>query len=296
MIANAIRALKAALDHDSPKAEPASDDPWFAAIQKANDQIRTTAKWLVTSFAAIGAILLGTIQLSSVGKLTNETPGSRVVAAIVGAGLAVTGVIVALWFTSAVLIPFFNSFRLADEHPDVTDRVLGGDHEVLGYGYDTLKEKVRAAEIAVDQATDAQLPAAEAALAELRKNKRIALTLVGSEVLSDRFSTARMAIIWGVVLAASGLGLFAWGSSPPTTPTKPAVALGSAPVQLVVHLTPEGVAALAKPRDCSEPDTAALRIGGTTAASELVTTPADKKCKAVRFVLTPSIGTAAAAG
>lgn len=293
----AIRAaLKAALDPDPPKAEPASDDSWFAAIQRANDQIRTTAKWLVTSFAAIGAILLGTIQLSSVGKLTNGSPGSRIIAAILGAGLAITGVIVALWFTSAVLIPFFNSFRLADEHPDITDRVLGGDHEVLGYGYDTLKEKVKAAETAVDEATEADLPAAEAKLDELRRNKRIALTLIGSEVLSDRFSTARIAIVWGVVLAATGLGLFAWGANPPTAPTKPAVALGSAPVQLAVHLTPAGVAALAKPRGCSDPDTGALQVGGTTAAPELVTIPTGKKCLAVRFVLTPTVGTAAAAG
>ena len=186
---DAIRAaLRAALDHDAPKAEPASDDPWFAAIQRANDQIRTTAKWLVTSVAAIGAILLGTIQLSSVGKLTNGTPGWRIIAAILGAGLAVAGVIAALWFTSAVLIPFFNSFRLADAHPDVTKRVLGGDHEVLGYDYDTLKGKVKAAELAVDNATEAELPAAEATLDELRRNKRVALTLIGSEVLSDRKS------------------------------------------------------------------------------------------------------------
>jgi hypothetical protein len=293
----AIRtALKAALDPTPAKAQPASDDSWFAAIQRANDQIRTTAKWLVTSFAAIGAILLGTIQLSSVGKLTNGSPGSRIVAAILGAGLAITGVIVALWFTSAVLIPFFNSFRLADEHPEITDRVLGGEHEVLGYGYDALKEKVRAAELAVDNANEAELAAAEANLDDLRTKKRVALTLVGSEVLSDKFSTARIAIIWGVVLAATGLGLFAWGANPPTAPTKTAVALGSAPVKLAVHLTPAGVAALAKPRGCSDPDTGALQIGGTTAAPELVTTPTDKKCLAMRFVLTPSIGTAAAAG
>lgn len=296
MIVDAIKAgLKAALDQNAPKAEPASTDLWFAAIQKANDQIRTTAKWLVTSFAAIGAILVGTIQLSSVGKLTNGSPGSRIGAAIVGAGLAIAGVIVALWFTSAVLIPFFNSFRLADEHPDITERVLG-DHDVLGYGYDTLKQKVKAAELAVDNATPAELPAAEAALDELRANKRIALTLVGSEVLSDRFATARTAIVWGVVLAATGLGLFAWGANPPTTPTKPTVAMGSAPVQLAVHLTGAGVAALAKPRGCRDPDTGALQIGGTTAAPELVTTPTGKKCLAVRFVLTPSIGIAVAAG
>lgn len=307
-----VQAIRALLDHDAPAkpAEPPADPnaAWFAAMEKANGQIRDTAKWLVTSFAAVGAILLGTIQLSSVGKLTNETPHDRIVATEAGAALALSGLIAILYFTSSVLIPFVSSFRLADRHERTTRKVLD-DGEVLGYDYQELKDKWQAAADAADAADDAVRQAGDAVTAAqtaelvkknaefeaMRVKKRIALALVGSELLRDRFDQARFITVIGVLVAGIGLALFAWGSNPPATPEKPAVSLGSAPVRLAVQLAPDAVTALAKPRNCSDADLTVLQIGGTATAREVVSVPAGK-CKAVRFVLTPALGTATAAG
>jgi hypothetical protein len=308
----ALKAVRALFDHEaqSKPAEPAADPnaAWFAAMEKANTQIRDTAKWLVTSFAAVGAILLGTIQLSTVGKLTNDSPHDRIVATEAGAAMALGGLILILYFTSSVLIPFVSSFRLADRHKSTAKKVLD-DKEVLGYGYQELKDKWQeaadaadVAENAVSEAGDAVTPAQTADLTkmnakfeEMRVRKRIALALVGSELLRDRFETARLVTVTGVLLAGIGLALFAWGSNPPATPEKPAVSLESAPVRLTVHLEPTAVTALAKPRGCSAADLTVLQIGGTPTAREVVSVPAGS-CRAVRFVLTQALGTAVAAG
>lgn len=295
MIDDVVRVLKALLDHEPPKPEPKPNDTWYAAIAKANEQIRSTAKWILTSFAAIGAILLGTIQLSSVGKLTGETPPDRIGAAIAGAAVALVGVVIALWYTSSVLFPFLNSFRLADEHPEITDHLFGEPYEILGYDYATLKQRWKDAGDAVDRATDATRAAAQEEWAKMREKKRVALVHVGTELLRIRFDDARRAIVTGAVLVAVGLGLFAWGANPPAAPVKPAVSLGAAPVQLTAHLTPAGVAALAAPRGCKTTDVTLLQIGGKPEAREVLVAPAPG-CTSVRFVLTPELGTAVAAG
>ena len=91
-------------------------------IAAANQRLRETAKWILTSFAAAGAILVGGLQLSSIGKLTGETPDARVWAALAGIAVAALGVALAIGFMSGVLQPTLNSFRSADKHTDVADR------------------------------------------------------------------------------------------------------------------------------------------------------------------------------
>jgi hypothetical protein len=298
VIDDAVRVLRALFGHE-PR-EPAdgaksSNEAWYAAMAKANDQIRATAKWVLTSFAAIGAILLGTIQLSSVGKLTGETPSHRVCAAVVGAALALLGVVVAMWFTSNVLFPFLNSFQLADRYPKITSQLFD-DKDILGYDYCTLKTKWREAALKADTAAPAERAQAEDEFRKMSERKRMALVHVGTELLRQRFRQARVAIALGSILTAVGLLLFAWGANPPAKETKQAVSLGAAPVQVALHLTPAGIAALATPRKCTVADTPALQIGGTATARELVTTPRSTACRAVRFVLTPDLGAAVAAG
>jgi hypothetical protein len=75
------------------------------------------AKWLLTSFAAVGALLLGSIQLSSIGKLTGETSVWRIAAAIVGIVLGALGVGIAIWWTSNVLAPMLTPSLVAHETP-----------------------------------------------------------------------------------------------------------------------------------------------------------------------------------
>lgn len=286
-----LRALEGRLKAPPPPKQSADIT---ADITKANESLRTTAKWLLTSFAAIGALLLAGIQLSNVGKLTGETPDSRIVAVIAGITIAVVGIVAAMWWTSKVLVTFLNSFRSANARPDICDRVLG-DREVIGLTYDELNNRIQQAHDALRDGDAAERKAALADLQDLGPRRRMALALIGSEILNERFDAARSAIIVGSIFTATGLAMFAWGANPPENAEAPAVSLGRAPVLLAVHLTAKGNAGLKTARSCIDPDLSALQIAGTPGARELVSVP-DGSCKAVRFVLTPDVGTATAAG
>lgn len=276
---------------------PPDDADPYAEIRAANDKVRETAMWIVTSFAAIGAVLLGGIQLSNVGKLTEDVPEERISATIAGVVLAGLGVGIAIWFTSSVLVPFLNSFRTLDKHQDVAKRVLD-DKEILGLTYEQLKAGVTKARNDVEAAEGKSSEEYAAALAlwkEWENSKQAALTVVGSELLADRFRDARVAVLAGVGLATLGLGLFAWGANPPESESDAPVALARAPVVLNITLTEAGVTALQESRNCTRKNFNALAIGGKEAAWEIVTLPG-VACRSVRFILTPSIGSAVAAG
>lgn len=278
--------------------EVAPDDP-YAEITAANKHLRETAKWILTSFAAVGAILVAGLQLSSLGKLTSETPDARIVAALAGVAFAAIGVVLAIGFMSSVLAPLRTSFHTADKHQDVTERVLG-DRELLRRTYPELKEKIAEKDAAVDEArklgtSSADYKQARAEREAWEKNKQAALVYIGAELLWDRYKRARGAVIVSVFLIVGGVVAFAWGANPPSDETKsPSVVLGQAPLLLDVTLTPAGIAALKGKRTCERPRLRVLSIGGAPGDREVVTIPG-KTCKSVRFLLTPAIGTATAA-
>lgn len=271
----------------------------ISAIRKANEELRATAKWILTSFAAVGAILVAGLQLASLGKLTGDVPDARIAAALAGIAAAALGVGIAIWFTSNVLAPFLNSFRRAEEEPEAAARVLA-DRELVGVTYAELKTRIKQADAALANVADKGLddPAYQAAWRlrdEWEKSKGLALTAIGSELLWRRYERARMAVIWAIALITIGVVAFAWGANPPEDEKeKPPVALGQAPLLLDLTLTAAGVDALKKARGCATSDLQVLSIAGTPAEREVVTVPAGR-CKAVRFVLTPELGTAVAA-
>jgi hypothetical protein len=295
----ALRALVGAeRGEEKPSKESQEAAETYPEITAANQRLRDTAKWILASFGAVGAIVVAGLQLSSVGELTGQSATSRLVAAFLGIALAALGVGVAIWFTSSVLAPFLNNFRSADEHPDVTRRVLS-DKELVGATYDELKEAIEKADRALDKAETKgrDSPEYEKALCErdeLEKDKQLALTVIGSELLADRFARARHAVAAGIILVIVGVVAFAWGANPPSPEAKESlVILGQAPLALRVHLTPAGVVALQETRSCTKPDLDVLSISGKPAQREVVTVPTEA-CKSVRFVLTPDLGTAIA--
>lgn len=72
-----------------------------AAHEDAKDDARLAAKWLIASFAAVGAILVGGISLSSIGELGGFALG----AAAIAFAVAVAGVITAITLVADVLTP-----------------------------------------------------------------------------------------------------------------------------------------------------------------------------------------------
>lgn len=295
-----IRRFLASLAPEPAKTEPEGKvTDAYAEIAGANKRVRETAKWILTSFAAVGAILVAGLQLSSLGKLTGETPDGRIVAALAGIVLAAIGVVLAIGFMSSVLAPLRTSFRIANKYPDVTDRVLG-DCELIHKTYPQLKEKIAEKDAALDAARKlgASSPEYKKARAEREaweKNKHAALVYIGAELLWERYKRARRAVIVAVFLIVGGVVAFAWGANPPGDEKEAApVVLGQAPLFLDVTLTPPGVAALKKKRKCEKAALQVLSVGGSVDKREVVTIPAGG-CRSVRFVLTPELGTATAA-
>lgn len=281
---------------EAPGQKPA-DEPQdvLAGINDANAKVRETAKWMATSFAAIGGVLIGGLGLSSLGKLTGNTPDERVAAAVTGLVFGIVGIGIAIWFTSRVLSPFLNTFRSADEHPKITAEVLG-DGEILGgHDYEQLKAKITSLRAKVKNTTGPEKEKARQQLEGWEQTKRLALGVVGSRLLDCRFQAARVAIVSGFSLAAAGVGLFAWGANPPKDASKAPVALSQAPVRQRIQLTDRGVAALKRARGCERSYLTALAIAGREGSREVITVPSGR-CRSVRFMLTPELGTATAAG
>jgi hypothetical protein len=290
-----VAGLLGGAKKDDAAAKPAGP---AAEIAASNQRLRDTAKWILTSFAAVGAILVGGLQLSNIGKLTGETPDTRVWATLVGIAVAAFGVAVAIGFMSSVLQPTLNSFRSADKNTDVADRALA---EPMGLTYAQLKAKIAEKDAAVETARKNHGYDSDAyrdALAERNaweETRQDALTLIGTELLWHRYTNARRAVLVAIFLILGGVVAFAWGANPPEDEKeKPAVTLGQAPLLLDVHLSDAAVAALKKARGCKTADLQVLSIGGKTGEREVVTVPAGG-CKPVRFVLTPTLGTATAA-
>lgn len=279
--------------NDELEEAPAPPDP-FAEIRKANEGVRSAAKWMLTSLGAVGALMLGGVQFSSLGKLTDETPHERIVAAVVGLGLGAVGILAAIWFTSIVIAPFNNTLRSTNKHQRTARRVLD-DGELIDCTYDQFLDGYRKAKDAYHDADDATLPEAEALWNDWLARRAAAFNAIGSQLLTERFGRARIAITVGALAATIGLGLFAWGSNPPDPkpgPEAAAVALAQAPVLVNVHLTPVGTEGLKQARGCSNANSRALIVG---AKRELVTIPT-ATCKSVRFILTTDLGLATAAG
>ena len=70
---------------------------------EATEQIRGAAKWLLGSFAAVGAVFAAGLQLADTGGVDAAVP-SRLVATLLGLLLTVAGIIVAVWAVSDVLL------------------------------------------------------------------------------------------------------------------------------------------------------------------------------------------------
>src|SRR5436190_97728 len=88
-------------------------------LERANDRIRSAAKWLIASSAAVGAALIAGSQLSSIGKLDLGPPTSmantRLWVACAGAALGLTGVVFAIWTCVQVLLPKTVTIRELDQ-------------------------------------------------------------------------------------------------------------------------------------------------------------------------------------
>jgi hypothetical protein len=102
--------------------QTASTSTAGAASASAIDQLRSTAKWLATALAAIAAVLLGGLQLSSIGKT------GHLALAVIGGVSALVATGRALWLVTRVLTPVTVTLS---ELPGLIGDVVGRDRTLL---------------------------------------------------------------------------------------------------------------------------------------------------------------------
>jgi hypothetical protein len=267
----------------APGAGEIRPDP--GGVQSAIDRYRDLAKYLITIFAGVGALLVAGTQLASIGKLSFKDEPSRVIAVIAGLVLAVGAVAAAVGLALKVLRPVEMTF----------DQVISDA---------ALRAKIEARTWLLSGANS---------LDEVRDNLT-ASTLTGSDratwfgVADDvvahgaylqtraTFEGTWWPLLGAGVLGALGIIAFTWGANPPDSTRSPVVE--PAPVSVRVSLTAAGRDALADAlggKECASSPLEALVIGGTEAAPKVVTLP-KAPCKTAQFVLSADWGAATRPG
>ena len=265
---------------DAPDIRP---DP--GGVQSAIDRYRDLAKYLITIFAGVGALLVAGTQLASIGELSLEDEPGRVAAVAVGLVAAVGAVAVIVGLTLRVLRPVEMSFAEIVAEPKLRAEIearpwlLGGAHE-LG-------------EVRGNLATTA-----------LTDEERETWVAVADDVVGyAAYLRTRAAFegTWWPLLAAAivgvlGITAFTWGANPPDEDVGASPVVEPAPVPVQIALTAAGREALGEALGgsaCASGRIAALAIGGTASEPKVVTLPRGS-CKAAQFLLPAAWGAAIA--
>src|SRR5690242_2358425 len=85
-------------DGDAPSPASFSGD-----VSAALGDMRSSAKWLLGAFAATGAVVFAGLQLTSLGDINTDVDPWRMPTAIVGFGLTIVGIAIAIGAIGAFL-------------------------------------------------------------------------------------------------------------------------------------------------------------------------------------------------
>lgn len=253
-----------------------------AGVQSAIDRYRDLAKYLITIFAAVGALLLAGTQLASIGDLSLKETPERVVAAAVGLVLGVAAVAVIVWLALRILEPV-----------DMTlDSISDGS---------ALAKQIEQRPLLLGGARDLQQVRENLETTALSDEERDSWYVVADQIVAyaaylrtrARFEGAWRPMLGAAVAGVVGITAFSWGANPPEDAgSSPAVE--PAPVAVRVSLTADGQDALADAlggHECAAAPFAALSIGGTQSEPTVVALP-HATCKAAQFALPADWGAA----
>lgn len=248
-------------DDSKQKAKEAATKGPGLNFDDAGKQIRATSKWLIATFGALGAALIGTTSFRDLAALSDDGRSQ----ASQGLAIALLGVTLAIIFTAGVLAPKLVSIsQVASSSTSTSRRELKNLNSTFSFllrGWDSVEEVTRRkAEIdaAVHAAAQARLalPDARAGDSEEEKkarreaneqlsiaaNSRSSVDPVVDDLaevlafirLRRRFNVAVAAVIVGVSLAAFGAIRFSTAetldqASATTDDLSPAASVGSIP-------------------------------------------------------------------
>jgi hypothetical protein len=262
-----------------PGTTETQQDP--GGVQAAIDRYRDLAKYLITVFAGVGALLVAGTQLASIGKLSWSDTRDRVLAAGIGLALAVAAIATIVAIALRVLRPVEMSLDDVVADP-VLRAYVDSRPSLLGTAGDvkTLRDIVSSSLLDEDERPTWSDIAQD--VVNVAAYRRMRSTFEGS------WRWMLIAAIAGVI----GVSAFAWGANPPESVTASPI-VAPAPVSVSFTLTREGRDALSSAlgQKCVTRTIHALSIGGTEGAPVVVTLP-DTECRAAQFVLNAEWGAA----
>lgn len=266
--------------------------PWTSAI----DQMRVSARWILSSFAAVGAVLVAGSQLSDIGALD----GSRLWLSLASAFAALLGIGLAIAGMSAVLTPRATTLsdlrEMERDRSSAFARHLAESPELLQEQADSvaqLHERYMAARVARQQARQAldAVPddptrartyrQADEWVQDLRHVGMQLRPIGGFYRVRAAFLRGRGLAFAGAALVAVGMLAFAYAAHPAEDGADDDVAIGSARLADVLG------------EDCAGP-IQVLVLDGTPASYDVVVL-ASRDCTATRLTVTPELGSVVAA-
>lgn len=266
---------------ESGTGETGDVRPDPAGVQTAIDRYRDLAKYLITIFAGVGALLVAGTQLASIGKLSLADDTGRVAAVVIGLIVATAAIAAIIGLALKILRPIEMTFDDVIVDPKLRAAInkrsslLGGADDI-----DQVRANVNSRALP-DEDLESWFVIVNDIVAE-------AAYLRMRETFDGTWRPLLGASIAGVV----GITLFAWGANPPATATSPGPTVPLTPVEVRISLTDDGRdalrAALGGTR-CAGRDIPALAIGGKEGAPLVVTLPRGS-CKAAQFVLAADWG------
>ncbi len=288
----------------SDPAPPAPDQ-----YTNAISQFRGASKWLLSAFAAVGAVLISGVQITGLGSLS----GHRLTMAVVGLAIGLLGVAIAIAAAVRVLTPqavvpeeLPNKWKYrplqnyVKRYPSTLLRNKASGLSDLVQKSGEAQEKEREAYLAAKQLapSDAGYEAAVAAYetaTTLRKDLSVRVSSLQGLglllVVRRRFLTGVVVMLIGASLAAAGAVMLAYWANPPRSSQPEATTdlLRRGKVRLV--LTPAG-SVLLRPhigRRCDLNTLKALVVGGTSETPRLLVIPA-RHCAALELPVPQTIG------
>jgi hypothetical protein len=210
------------------KAAPASANP----LDKAADRLRDSAKWLLASFSAVAVVIFAGLTVADLGQLDGDTPGYRLLIAVVAAVLAIAGIVGAL--ARAMSLAGASTTSLADLTRQTTEAELreakaeaaadpalttwGGDFAAFVADYNhAYDEYVQQAEAyALDPAKRPDRSGLQKARFHLQAMSAISTRLLRTVSflrLQRSFANARKAIVAWMIVTAVGAVMFGWATS-----------------------------------------------------------------------------------
>jgi hypothetical protein len=288
----------------------------------AVDRLRETVKWLVTIFAAIGAVLTAGLQFSNIGKLEappffEELEEYRLIIAILAAAIALLSIVTIIWFALRVLVnepvslpalarqeangqqgphlAFAKEAGLLAKYRTLTELLNKSDVDI------TTRENVETDLKRLEQSNEAGKDEA------IRQHKEQLVSLnndiaYSAQVFSQiaagirynqvyqRFKVTGKVLLIASLLAALAIGTFSWAVNPPDSAT--AAPLFRTPVEASVQLTEQGQLLFTETlgQGCVSSAIRVVVLGVSDGRYDVVSLPTNQ-CALARFIIDAEVGT-----